>query len=113
MVREVWAGGDALSVAAVNRVAEVCPGLVVVNGYGPTETTVFAVRGPLRRGGYVTGVPLGGPMGGTRLYVLDDRLGLALTGVVGELYIAGSGLGRGYVNRAGLTAGAFCGGSVW
>ncbi|MGW1779990.1 amino acid adenylation domain-containing protein, partial [Streptomyces sp. NPDC002143] len=107
-VREVWTGGDVVSATAVARVLDACPGVRVVNGYGPTETTVFAAHHPMdtppdtRRS-----VPLGRPMAGMRLYVLDDRLRPAPAGVTGELYIAGTGVARGYTGRPAATAERF------
>ncbi|MER6961682.1 amino acid adenylation domain-containing protein [Streptomyces sp. NPDC000618] len=107
-VREVWTGGDVVSATAVARVLDACPGVRVVNGYGPTETTVFAAHHPMdappdtRRP-----VPLGRPMAGMRLYVLDDRLRPAPAGVTGELYIAGTGVARGYAGRPAATAERF------
>lgn len=79
---------------------------VVANGYGPTETTVLVcaemVEQPVRQA-----VPLGGPLTGVRLYVLDDRLRLLAPGAVGELYVGGSGVAVGYWDRPGLTSGRF------
>lgn len=107
-VRDVWTGGDVVPPNAVRRALAACPGLVVHNGYGPTETTTFAARHEIREPDEAVGpVPLGRPMAGNRLYVLDSRLEPAPPGVVGELYIAGSGLALGYVAQPALTAGRF------
>ncbi|MEV6583954.1 amino acid adenylation domain-containing protein, partial [Streptomyces sp. NPDC051582] len=108
-VREIWAGGDVVSPTAVRRVLEACPGTVVANEYGPTETTVFSAVNPLREPGRVpdNSVPIGRPLWNTQLYVLDEALRPVAPGVSGELYIAGDGLARGYLNRAELTAGRF------
>ncbi|MZG19952.1 amino acid adenylation domain-containing protein, partial [Streptomyces sp. SID5914] len=108
-VREIWAGGDVVSPTAVRRVLETCPGTVVANEYGPTETTVFSAVNPLRDPAEVPEavVPIGRPLWNTRLYALDERLRPVPVGVPGELYIAGSGVARGYLGRAALTAQRF------
>ncbi|MFI6044203.1 amino acid adenylation domain-containing protein [Nocardia sp. NPDC051321] len=106
-VREVWVGGDVVSPAAVTRVLEACPGLVVVNGYGPTETTVFATCHRVAQESLGTSVPIGQPMDNMRVYVLDECLRPVPPGVVGELYVAGFGVARGYLGRSGLTAERF------
>ncbi|MFI1167927.1 amino acid adenylation domain-containing protein, partial [Streptomyces sp. NPDC020801] len=103
-VREVWAGGDVLSPTAVRRVLDACPGLTVVNGYGPTETTTFAARHRVSSADQCTDpLPIGEPVDGSRLFVLDDRLRPVPPGVVGELYIGGDGVALGYAGRPGLT----------
>ncbi|MBT2417250.1 amino acid adenylation domain-containing protein [Streptomyces sp. ISL-22] len=104
--REVWAGGDVLAPEAVRRVRAHCPGTRVVNGYGPTETTVFATAHPVD-GDPGAAVPVGRPLDNTRAYVLDRLLRPVPAGTVGELYIAGSGLAHGYLNRPGQTAERF------
>ncbi|MCP2256429.1 non-ribosomal peptide synthase domain TIGR01720/amino acid adenylation domain-containing protein [Streptoalloteichus tenebrarius] len=104
-MREVWAGGEAVAMAAVDRVAAHCPGVTVVNGYGPTEVTTFATCRSLTPGERVA--PIGRPMDTMRVYVLDDRLLPVPPGVPGELYVAGDGLARGYLGRADLTAERF------
>ncbi|MFJ1596419.1 amino acid adenylation domain-containing protein [Streptomyces sp. NPDC088261] len=108
-VREVWAGGDVVPPDAVRRVMDRCPGITVVNGYGPTETTTFAtthrVGHPLAADSGA--LPIGGPLDNHRLYVLDDHLRLVPPGAPGELYIAGTGLAQGYLDRPSLTADRF------
>ena len=107
-LERVWTGGDVVPPETVTRVLEACPGIEVVNGYGPTETTCFSAAHLVVRGAdYPGAVPIGRPLAGTRLYVLDEWLGLVPAGVPGELYIAGAGLARGYLNRPGLTAERF------
>ncbi|MFC8226301.1 non-ribosomal peptide synthase/polyketide synthase [Streptomyces sp. NPDC057287] len=107
-VREVWTGGDVVSPAAAARVLAACPGIEVVNGYGPTEATTLATCHPVRGlAENAATVPIGGPMSNMRAYVLDDRLHPLPAGMVGELYLAGTGVARGYLGRPGLTAERF------
>ncbi|MGW9435516.1 non-ribosomal peptide synthetase [Streptomyces sp. NPDC055607] len=108
-LREVMTGGEAASPAAVRRVRAHCPDTTVTNAYGPTETTTFAALFPLAPGDDDPAgqVPVGRPLDGTRLHVLDDRLAPVPPGVTGELYVAGAGLARGYLGRPGLTAERF------
>ncbi|MFB7657157.1 MULTISPECIES: amino acid adenylation domain-containing protein, partial [unclassified Streptomyces] len=107
-MREVCTGGDVVPATAVRKVLEACPDLVVVDGYGPTEATVFATHHRMRATDTVPdNVPIGGPISNMRTYVLDTALRPAPIGVTGELYIGGEQVGRGYVNRPGLTAERF------
>ncbi|MEV6602520.1 AMP-binding protein, partial [Actinoplanes sp. NPDC051346] len=95
---EITTGGDVISADAVNNTLRHCPDIVVRTTYGPTEATLCVTQYPwhgTERAG--TSVPLGRPMGGTRLFVLDEFLQPVPVGVPGELYIAGSGLARGYL----------------
>ncbi|WP_461112653.1 amino acid adenylation domain-containing protein, partial [Streptomyces chlorus] len=107
-VQRVWTGGDVVSPAAVERVRTACPELVVVNGYGPTETTTFALSHEIATDRPLgASVPIGRPLANMAAYVLDDRLRPVPPGVGGELYIAGSGVARGYFRRPGLSAQRF------
>src|SRR6202022_3100183 len=96
--------GEACPAEVVDRWA---PGRVMINAYGPTETTMcVAISAPLTAGSAV--VPIGAPVSGAALFVLDGWLrAVPAAGVVGELYVAGAGLAYGYVRRAGLTSSRF------
>ncbi|MFJ2116077.1 amino acid adenylation domain-containing protein, partial [Streptomyces sp. NPDC087850] len=107
-MRQVFTGGEAVPATAVQQVRDACPGLVVINGYGPGETTTFAtlqVMEPTRP--VPATVPVGRPVTHKQVYVLDERLGLVAPGVGGELYVAGAGVARGYLDRPGLSAERF------
>ena len=96
-------GGEACPAAVVDEWA---PGRVMINAYGPTETTIYvALSAPLEAGSGAA--PIGSPVPGAALFLLDARLQPVPPGVVGELYVAGAGVGCGYVRRAGLTASRF------
>ncbi|WP_344646409.1 amino acid adenylation domain-containing protein, partial [Streptomyces durmitorensis] len=107
-VREVLPCGEAVPAHAVTRILGACPAITVTNAYGPTESTIFATTHSVTAADRVgTSFPVGRPMDNTRAYVLDERLRPVAPGVEGELYLAGSGLARGYAHRPGLTAGRF------
>ncbi|TDC42933.1 non-ribosomal peptide synthetase [Micromonospora sp. KC213] len=107
-VREVMTGGDVIAPRAVQRVLDACPGLVVRAMYGSTESTLFTTHSPMAAP-FSPGptVPVGRPMDGIRVYVLDESLTEVAEGEVGELYVAGPRLARGYVGRPDLTAERF------
>ncbi|PXX66691.1 non-ribosomal peptide synthase protein (TIGR01720 family)/amino acid adenylation domain-containing protein [Nocardia tenerifensis] len=102
-LRVVIAGGEACPPELVRRWA--APGREFCNGYGPTETTIMTnISAPLAPDAPVT---IGGPIRAVTEYVLDEQLVPVPSGAVGELYITGAQLARGYHDRAGLTAARF------
>jgi aspartate racemase len=108
-LEELLVGGEALSPSHVRRAYQHLPGVTIVNGYGPTECTTFACchRLPGPPDPDAASVPIGGPIANTTAYVLDRHRRPVPLGVVGELYLGGPGLARGYVNRPELTAERF------
>ncbi|WP_372405364.1 amino acid adenylation domain-containing protein [Streptomyces luteireticuli] len=108
-LRHVGQGGEALVLSgAVQDIFRAGEGRRLDNCYGPTETHMATgYRMPARAEDWPADPPIGGPIGNTQVYVLDRWLQPVPAGVVGELYIAGDQLARGYVDRPGQTAGRF------
>jgi len=95
-------GGEALPAALARDLARL--GAVrVLNMYGPTETTVWSTVAEVT----AEDVSIGRPVANTQVYVLDERRQLVPAGRIGELYIGGAGVVRGYWNRPDLTADRF------
>ncbi|MFF9352784.1 amino acid adenylation domain-containing protein, partial [Streptomyces sp. NPDC014734] len=106
---ELVLGGEALAGSDVTDWRRHHPQAHVVNAYGPTETTVNVTEHRVGPGEALppSGVPIGRPRGGTRVFVLDGGMRPVPVGVVGELYVAGAQLARGYAARAAVTAERF------
>ncbi|MPQ25673.1 lichenysin non-ribosomal peptide synthetase LicA [Bacillus paralicheniformis] len=115
-LRHLLVGGEALSRVATERLlqlfaetAESVP--AVTNVYGPTETCVdassFTIISRADLQGDTDYVPIGRPIGNNRFYILDENGALLPDGVEGELYIAGDGVGRGYLNLPDMTRDKF------
>ncbi|MEP7121093.1 MAG: non-ribosomal peptide synthase/polyketide synthase [Byssovorax sp.] len=101
-------GGEALMGKSLTFFREHAPATRLINEYGPTETVVGCCVHEVAIGEVVPGaVPIGRPIANTQLYVLDRHLQPVPTGVVGEVYIGGVQVGRGYLNRPDLTAERF------
>ncbi|MER5546353.1 amino acid adenylation domain-containing protein [Streptomyces sp. NPDC002589] len=99
-------GGDVVSPAHVRQVREANPQLTVVNGYGPTENTTFTTTFPVLED--TDGpLPIGRPIAGTTVRVLDEQGRPVPAGTVGELYAGGAGVARGYLADPDLTARKF------
>jgi amino acid adenylation domain-containing protein len=105
-LRLILSGGEALSAGDVDRLLDTAE---IVNGYGLTETTICSTVYRLSAADFGSGqtIPIGRPVSGHRLYVLDAGLEPRPAGVPGELFIAGSGLARGYLGNPAATAERF------
>ncbi|MFH8369394.1 non-ribosomal peptide synthase/polyketide synthase [Streptomyces sp. NPDC018031] len=99
--------GEGLPARTVRQVRAAVPGCRVLNIYGPTEATVYATAWLCDPDDPDRVPPIGRPVGGARAYVLDSRLRPVPAGAPGELYLAGTGVARGYLRRPGLTAARF------
>ena len=98
--------GEALPASVTHDVLQRLPQVDLYNMYGPTEAAID-VTSWLCRPDDVLNVPIGRPVSDTRAYVLDAALRLVPQGTMGELYLGGISLARGYVNRPDLTAERF------
>ncbi|MDX2093988.1 MAG: amino acid adenylation domain-containing protein, partial [Kofleriaceae bacterium] len=105
-LRMLLMGGDVVDPQVVRRMR--AHARKVVHCYGPTETTTFATTyevGEVDAG--CARLPIGRPIGNTQVYVLDAHQQPVPIGVIGELYIGGDGVARGYLNQPALTAERF------
>jgi len=104
-IEELLTGGEALSVPHVRKALEKLRGTQLINGYGPTENTTFTAcfRIPAGFSGTERRVPIGMPVSGTTVAIVDERLQRVPAGVEGELIALGEGLALGYLNQPALT----------
>ena len=103
----VIVAGEACPIELVAQHESELPGASLYNEYGPTEGTVWSTVYQLSNDSKVRQVPIGKPVPNVRTYVLDKKLHPVPIGVLGELFIGGAGVVRGYLNRKELTAERF------
>jgi amino acid adenylation domain-containing protein len=104
--RVVNLAGEVLKQELVERIFSRSPVELVCNLYGPSETTTYATWISMpRAGGFIDSI--GRPIANTQMYILNRYQELVPIGVMGEIYIGGSGVARGYLNRPELTAERF------
>ncbi|MBV9385322.1 MAG: amino acid adenylation domain-containing protein, partial [Chroococcidiopsidaceae cyanobacterium CP_BM_ER_R8_30] len=105
-VRTVNLAGEPLQNTLVQQLYQLNHIRQVFNLYGPSEDTTYSTCDRVKRG--AEGIPfIGRPIANTQVYLLDSHLQPVPIGVLGELYIGGDGLARGYINRSELTADKF------
>ncbi|MEO6720285.1 MAG: amino acid adenylation domain-containing protein, partial [Ferruginibacter sp.] len=97
-------GGEALQAEMVEDIGLSGSNCTVVNHYGPTETTIGKLLHVVNDSNKYSGtIPIGKPFSNTQVYILSKELQPCPVGVLGQLYISGDGIARGYLNNDGLT----------
>ena len=107
--------GEQLPFDLVDQIKNTCPNCTVYNGYGPSETTIFS---SVQDATNLHNINIGKPIANTQFYILDNHKNLLPKHYVGEIYIAGDGLGKGYLAKPDLTTKSFlpnpfCDGSLF
>jgi amino acid adenylation domain-containing protein len=101
-------GVESIERKLLARLNESIPALKIINGYGPTEASICTILYEFSAESAGAGpVPIGGPVANGQIYILDKRQRPVPTGMIGELYLGGAGLARGYLNHPELTAEKF------
>jgi amino acid adenylation domain-containing protein len=113
-VRHLLTGGEVPSIEHLRRAYAALPGTKLINGYGPTENTTFTTCHTVREDDLKNlSVPIGRPIAGTRVRIVDPLGRVVPVGVPGELLCGGAGLAAGYLEQADLTAESFIDGGKW
>ena len=105
-LKQIFSGGETLSKKLARQSMEALPKCDLTNLYGPTECTINASAFRVDKNTLADGpnaIPIGTPVHNTQFYIINSRQSLASVGEIGELYIGGVQLARGYINRPSLT----------
>ncbi|HLP58576.1 MAG TPA: amino acid adenylation domain-containing protein, partial [Candidatus Deferrimicrobium sp.] len=105
-LRYFLVGGDQVSPVYINRLRQKYPHLKILHMYGPTENTTFSTFFPVAHD-YEFNIPIGKPVANTTAYIVDSYGHLQPVGVMGQLYVGGAGVARGYLNNPELTSAKF------
>ena len=101
-LNKIFSSGEALSAATVKQTYNLLD-VAIYNLYGPTEASVDVTNWLCEKNIDIENIPIGKPVANTKLYILDEFMNLAPIGIPGELYISGTQVARGYLNRENLT----------
>jgi amino acid adenylation domain-containing protein len=104
-LRHLSVGGEAMSVAHARQAARAIPDTQIINGYGPTENSMISsyFTIPQDLSPELDRVPIGVPVSGTEMVIVDEHLRPVADGDAGELVVLGEGVALGYLNRPKLT----------
>jgi len=106
-LKTVILGGEALPPDLANSHYKKIPSVNLINEYGPTETTIMCTAYAATKDQNLDAVPIGKAIGLSQIFLLDSTLSLSLKNTMGEMYIGGKQVSRGYINQASLTAEKF------
>jgi acyl-coenzyme A synthetase/AMP-(fatty) acid ligase/acyl carrier protein len=105
-LRFLLVGGDVLSAHHINKVRNDNPKLQVMNCYGPSENTTYSTTYLIDKT-FDLNIPIGKPVSNSTIYIFDKQMNYQPIGVIGELYVGGDGLSKGYLNRDDLNKTSF------
>lgn len=103
-LRHIMLAGEPLPKLLVNKIKNMIPGVTIYNGYGPSETTIFSTTANVTEQSKIT---IGRPVHNTQIYILNKNKKLMPQGMIGEIYISGDGVGKGYINKDEQTKASF------
>lgn len=101
-LKRVFSGGEELTVELTGEFFRCLPETALINLYGPTETCIQVLYYECR-GEESGSIPIGTPISNMGIFILDESMEPVPIGMVGEIYVAGPGLAKGYLNRPKLT----------
>jgi acyl-coenzyme A synthetase/AMP-(fatty) acid ligase/acyl carrier protein len=96
-------GGDVVSPIHVQKLYEKVPAIKVINGYGPTENTTFSTTYAIKATKQYHNIPIGAPIPNASLYILNPLMKPVPVDIIGEIFVSGPGVARGYLNDEKLT----------
>ena len=103
-IKYVMLAGEPLPITLANQLKEMIPGVIIYNGYGPSETTIFSTTENVTDQDAIT---IGKPIANTQIYIVNKNRKLMPQGTIGEMYISGDGVGKGYMNKKEQTEASF------
>ncbi|MDQ0273892.1 amino acid adenylation domain-containing protein/non-ribosomal peptide synthase protein (TIGR01720 family) [Cytobacillus purgationiresistens] len=104
-LRYLIVGGEVLSIKHINLATQLKT-VKIINAYGPTENTTFSTYYPVNKL-FNSNIPIGRPISNSSTFIVDKFNNLQPIGVIGEIYVGGAGVARGYLNNPDLTASKF------
>ena len=103
-LKYIMLAGEPLPKTLVDKIKEIIPNVAIYNGYGPSETTIFSTVADVTNKNIIT---IGRPINNTQIYILNKNKKVLPQGTVGEIYISGDGVGKGYMNKEQQTKKSF------